>query len=101
MNECDVIANLWIALNPHCQVHGCEIDPAGSVHIYVLYWRELKWQPLQLTLGNPPKTVIRGLRQAVTAAARERRLSSSRSQLVPQGEAVGISIAGEEGERDK
>lgn len=76
MNECDEIARLWVMLNPHVQVHGCEIDPAGSVLLYVLYSRNKMMHPLELNIGNPPKAVMRGLRNAVNAAARTKRLVS-------------------------
>jgi hypothetical protein len=77
MNDyCRSIEELWVALNPHAQIHGCEVDPAGTVHIYVLYSRNKKQHPLELTLGNPPRTVIRGLRQALNAETRSKRLSA-------------------------
>jgi len=83
MNECAEIAALWITLNPHVAVHGCEINPAGSVIIYVLYNRNYKMHPLEINIGNPAKTVLRGLRNAVNAAGRTSRLSSvSGSQIV-------------------
>lgn len=98
--DCTVISELWVALNTHCQVHGCEIDPAGTVHIYILYSRNKKQHPLELCLGNPPRTVIRGLRQALNEEARAKRLSQATGSTVIS-EAPGNSIAGEMGERDK
>jgi hypothetical protein len=98
--DCRAIEELWIKLNPHCQVHGCEVDAAGTVRIYILYSRNKKQHPLELCLGNPPRTVIRGLRQAITEEARAKRLSQATGFSVIS-EAGGISIAGEKGERDK
>jgi len=100
MNECSAIEELWVKLNPHCQVHGCFIDPAGTVHIYILYSRNKKQHPLDLCLGNPPRTVIRGLRNALNEEARAKRLSLATGSSVIS-EAGGNSIAGEKGERDK
>jgi hypothetical protein len=98
--DCDVISELWISLNPHCQVHGCEIDAAGTVRIYILYSRNKKQHPLELALGNPPRTVIRGLKNALNEEARSKRLSLATGSRVI-GEAAGNSSAGEKGERDK
>lgn len=80
--DCQVIEELWLALNPHAQIHGCQIDDAGTVTIFILYSRESRQHPLELTLGNPAKTVIRGLRQAVNAQAREKRLTVSGSRII-------------------
>lgn len=101
MNECDVIANLWLQLNPHAQVHGCQVDTSGSVFIYILYSRNKKQHPLELCIGNPPKAVIRGLRLAINAEARTKRLTASGSRRIDDSEMPGNSIAGEMGERDK
>lgn len=98
--DCDAIAELWIQLNPHCAVHGCEIDPAGTVRIYIFYSRNKKQHPLELCLGNPPKTVIRGLRNALNEDARSKRLSQATGSTVIS-EAPGNSIAGEKDGRDK
>lgn len=83
--ECEAIEALWIQLNPHAQVHGCEIDAAGTVHLFILYSRNKKQHPLELTLGNPARTVIRGLRAALNAEAREKRLSAHGSKIIADG----------------
>lgn len=98
--DCDVISQLWIQLNPHCQVHGCEVDAAGTVRIYILYSRNKNQHPLELALGNPPRTVIRGLRNALNEEARAKRLSQATGSRVI-GEADGNRQPGEMGERDK
>lgn len=98
--DCQVIEELWAELNPACQIHGCEIDGAGTVHIWILYSRNHQQQPLELVLGNPPRMVIRGLKNAIEVEARARRLSSVKGSTVISGE-TGNSAAGIVGERDK
>jgi len=80
--DCDVISMLWIELNPHCSVHGCEIDPVGTVHLWIWYNRNKKHQPLELTIGNPPGAVIRGLRKAILESARLKRLTEAHGAKV-------------------
>jgi len=100
--DCDLIATLWIQLNPHCTVQGCEIDPAGSVHLWIWYNRNLKHQPLELNIGNPASVVIRGLKKAVNEEGRAKRLEAATgSRVVPSGEMPGNSILPGVGERDK
>lgn len=92
-DACRAIEELWIQLNPACRVHGCEIDAAGTVHIWILYSRNRQQQPLELVLGNPPRTVIRTLRNAIDVAARARRLSSVKGSTIISGE-TGNSATG-------
>ena len=89
MRECDVISQLWIQLNPHAQVHGCEVDSGGTVHIWILYLRAGQQNPLELVLGNPASTVIRGLRKAANEAARQKRLTVSGSRLIQDDKPAG------------
>lgn len=100
--ECEEIANLWIRLNPHCQIHGCEIDPAGSVIIRVLYRRQGSWQPLELNIGNPPKAVIRCLKKAIVEIGRAKRLTGiTQSSIVQDSETGGNREHGGIEGRDK
>lgn len=102
MNECRVIEELWIQLNPHCSIEGCEIDPAGSVLLWLWYNRNSQKQPLELNIGNPPRTVIRGLKNAIAAESRARRLlAPSGKTVIKDSEAGGNRQTGEVGERDK
>lgn len=92
MNDCDIIARLWVDLNPHASIHGCEIDPAGSVQIYILYTRsdgrKKQTHPLELCLGNPAKAVIRSLRAAVRAKTRADRLTAVSGRQVIEDDAT-------------
>lgn len=75
--DCLVISTLWIQLNPHCSVEGCEVDGAGTVHLWIWYSRGKKKQPLELVIGNPPRAVIRGLKKALGEMARADRLTNT------------------------
>lgn len=101
-HDCDAITELWIQLNPHVAVHGCEVDPSGSVFIYVLYSRNKKQHPLELNIGNPASAVIRALKKAVQAQGRQSRLiARPDSQIRSSGETRGNSTPGEVDGRDK
>jgi hypothetical protein len=97
--NCDVISLLWVELNPHCSVHGCEIDAAGTVHIWLWYSRNKKQQPLELSIGNPPGTVIRGLRKALQESARAARLEVHPGHVI--NDVTGNSTVGQVDGTDK
>lgn len=95
-NQCDAITELWIELNPQCSVHGCEIDPAGTVTLFVWYSRlqpgsSRQQLPLQLCIGNPPNTVIRSLHNALRMKAAGSRLSRVTGKTIIDDELPGIS----------
>lgn len=101
-DHCEAIAGLWIELNPHCSVEGCEVDGGGTVHLRLWYRRENKMQPLEIILGNPPSQVLRTLRNALNEQARAKRLSKvSGGQIVKDSEMTGNSESGQVGRRDK
>lgn len=97
---CRAISDLWLQLNPHCTVEGCEIDGAGTVRLRMWFRRNSKQQPLELILGNPPSQVLKTFRNALNEEARAKRLSLVTGSRVVS-EMPGSSIAGEKGERDK
>lgn len=79
---CDAITELWVDLNPTCSVHGCEIDPAGTVTLFIWYGRSKQETgsrqviPLELCIGNPPNAVIRSLQNALRMKQAGSRLSA-------------------------
>lgn len=99
-HNCEVLATLWVELNPHAQVHGCEIDAAGTVHLWIWYTRNHHQQPLELVLGNPPSAVIRAMKRAIKESGRTGRLRTAQNSTI-KSELPGNSTQGQVGGRDK
>jgi len=97
---CIAISDLWLMLNPHCTVEGCEVDGAGTVRLRLWYRRNSKQQPLEIVLGNPPSQVLKNLRTALNEEARAKRLSLVDSRRVI-GEMPGNSKSGQVDGTDK